>query len=187
MSGQTARCSRLAVLLAFLVLAAIGPARGQDAVGELRELIERRLSLMEDVARSKWTTGGPIEDLPREAALLQAGDKVAAQAGLPADEVRGLLKAQIEAAKLVQRRWFALWQAEKAGPFEGGAELLAARRPEIAALSERLVPTYARARPALGSCRSRGEFEAVPPSLAVDSEAWRAAISGVFAVLPTCR
>lgn len=180
------RAARLLALgLAFLAgLAASGHAASPTA--ELKELIAARLALMEDVARSKWSTGAAIDDPAREAALLAAGAETAAAQGLDPAAVQTLLLAQIEAAKMVQRRWFAVWQAAGQGPFPDAEGLLAARRPEIARLSAALLPAWARARDELASCAVRTDLTAAPPELALDEAAWATAVAGATAGLPGC-
>lgn len=74
--------------------------------------LDERLSLMSAVARAKRTLASPVEDLKREARVLEAATRAvrrsAAQEGLepPEDEaIRQLYRAQIEAAKWIQRDW----------------------------------------------------------------------------------
>lgn len=181
------RPSRRLVLVALAGSLLVSPAGAQsEAVAALAAIIEQRLLLMGDVARSKWTTGAPIDDPEREAALLAAGAGAAAASGLDPAAATTLLRGQIEAAKLVQRRWFARWRAAGQGPFAGGAALLAARRPEIARLSTELVPAYARAAPELAACAGRTPLETVPSGLVDDAAAWAEAVRGILATLPAC-
>ena len=77
--------------------------------------LDERLSLMIDVAKAKAVLGSAIEDLPREERVLNAavaGIQRASKASgnaAPSDKaVRSLYRAQIEAAKTIQRRWTAV-------------------------------------------------------------------------------
>ena len=77
--------------------------------------LDERLSLMIDVAKAKAVLGSAIEDLPREERVLNAavaGIRRASKASgnaAPSDTaVRSLYRAQIEAAKTIQRRWTAV-------------------------------------------------------------------------------
>lgn len=72
--------------------------------------LDERLSLMVAVARAKQTLGSEVEDLAREARVLESAtasvQRTAAQEGTrpPDDEaIRRLYRAQIEAAKWIQR------------------------------------------------------------------------------------
>ncbi|WP_256259794.1 chorismate mutase, partial [Burkholderia ubonensis] len=59
----------------------IAAADGDDtALTNLVALASQRLALAEPVARWKWANGKPIEDRPREAALLTSVEKRATQA-----------------------------------------------------------------------------------------------------------
>jgi chorismate mutase len=169
-----------------LLAAMVPPARAGEPVAELRELMAARLALMADVARSKWSTGSPIDDPPREAALLAAGAAAAAAQQLEPVAVEALLRAQIEAAKLVQHRWFDVWTEATPAPFPDAAGLLAARRPEIARLSAALVPAWAAARAELADCAARARLSRPPPQLADDAQAWAVATAGATATLPAC-
>ena len=84
----------------------------------LRSAIDQRLLLAQAVARAKWNAEAPIEDLPREAQVIQSAVSQGAALGLPADWVEAVWRAQIEASKTVQRELYATWQAQKAGRFE---------------------------------------------------------------------
>lgn len=76
--------------------------------------LDERLSLMPEVARSKWIRGVAVEDAAREervlAAAVTAVETAAERLGRPGPSriaVLRLYRAQIEAAKAIQRRWIA--------------------------------------------------------------------------------
>jgi len=76
--------------------------------------LDERLSLMIDVAKAKAVLGAAIEDLPREERVLDAAvasirrASKASRDAAPSDTaVRRLYRAQIEAAKTIQRQWTA--------------------------------------------------------------------------------
>ena len=81
------------------------------ALWRLTDLAAQRVAIADQVAAAKYGTPSPIDDPAREQ---QIYDSVSAQApalGLdPADAVR-FFRAQIEANKLVQRGWYARWDA----------------------------------------------------------------------------
>ena len=88
------------------------PARTAEPVAALLASIDERLSLMPDVARAKHVLGRAIEDVAREARVLDAAveaiDTEAKQRALRAPDptaVRRFYRAQIEAAKAIQRDW----------------------------------------------------------------------------------
>ncbi|NIR30674.1 MAG: chorismate mutase, partial [Gammaproteobacteria bacterium] len=54
---------------------------------------------MRDVAAYKWINGLPVEDLAREAKVLESAGSAALRFGLDVSATRTLFKAQIEAAK----------------------------------------------------------------------------------------
>ena len=123
------------------------PALAQTAaVRQLLLLIDERLALMPDVARYKWNTGGAIEDLPREQALLQSVREQAVRRGLDADAVTQFFAAQIEASKVVQRELFAAWQAAGQGKFVGVVDLATQIRPRLDQLSPSLLDAWAAVR-----------------------------------------
>ena len=112
---------------------------GVDQVAALLTLMDERLALMPDVARYKWNSGGAIEDLPREQSIIAALATQAAVAGVPAAWAEAFFRAQIEAAKSVQRALFARWRAEGAGRFEHVPDLARETRPRLDALTPKLL------------------------------------------------
>ena len=75
-----------------------------DTTAELFAAINARLSYMQDVATYKALHELPVEDLPREAVVLQESKLAAAAAGLQADSVEAFFLAQINIAKIIQYR-----------------------------------------------------------------------------------
>ncbi len=119
-----------------------GPTTAPAAREDLRALValmDQRLGLMADVARHKWNNQGAIEDVPRERLIIAALGKQAGEAGLPVAWSEAFFRAQIEAAKTEQRRLFARWRQEQAGPFEGVPDLAREQRPRLDALTPRLL------------------------------------------------
>ena len=97
-----------AILVTFVRPAGAEPA--EDLQG-LRALMADRLAVMEYVAAFKWNEGLPIDDKAREAKVVR---ETLARNNIDSDDaaqVTRALKAQIEAAKLVQRALFREWQA----------------------------------------------------------------------------
>ena len=67
---------RAAFALGSLIIALLGgcatPAAPADPITELLNLIEQRLAIGAEVARSKWKSGAAIEDLKRESEIVDA-------------------------------------------------------------------------------------------------------------------
>jgi cyclohexadienyl dehydratase len=73
------------------------------AVARVVDLVARRLMVMPAVARAKRLAGLPIVDPGREAEVEARAVARAAEAGLAPEPYRGLVRAQIAAARAVQR------------------------------------------------------------------------------------
>ncbi len=130
---NTLRC----LLALFLVACATAPR------DDLPSLLVERLAWMDEVARYKQARGRPIEDAPREAALLEAMSREGAAAGLPPAEVRAFFAGQIEAAKQAQQAWL---RADRPGQQTPLPDLTGEVRPALDALGRRLIAALAEAR-----------------------------------------
>src|SRR5476651_177409 len=69
-------------------------------------LLRQRLLYSRDVAKAKFNSGAPVEDLKREKSLI---DKSLKEAGSDRELSQKLLKDQIEASKIAQRKFLAKW------------------------------------------------------------------------------
>lgn len=101
-------------------VAVADPEVGADAStaeAALVAAITDRLVLAEDVARTKWNSGAPIEDLEREAQAIAAIEAAAPAAGVDPAVAAAALRGQIEASKSVQRALHAEWTAQGLPPF----------------------------------------------------------------------
>ncbi|MBU9556902.1 chorismate mutase [Burkholderia multivorans] len=145
---QAFRVSAAAAALG-LALFSSSPVRadGDDtALTNLVALASQRLALAEPVARWKWANRQPIEDRPREAALLAAVEQRAAQAGLDASFARTFFEDQIAASKAVQNALFATWRATR--PPEGTPpDLAASTRPALDRLTQKMLAGLAQVAP----------------------------------------
>jgi chorismate mutase-like protein len=109
----------------------------------LNGLIEDRLSVMTDVARSKWNSGSPIEDPVREQQLL-ADVGIKAQAlGISAEWAQHFFRFQMEAAKEVQYCLFAQWTAAGQKPFPAVQDLRTVVRPRLDQLTVQILQELA--------------------------------------------
>jgi len=146
--------SRRALLggLASLVMSGRAVAAGDDPadpVMALVALIRQRLDLMEEVARSKWNLGIPVEDSSREQSLIDSVDALARGRGVDPALAATFFRAQIEAAKLVQSARISLWAAMHAGTFAAAADLRTEIRPKLDRLTADLLSALAAAAPTL--------------------------------------
>ena len=143
---------RFVAALAALVLAGCAAPQAAPATAKLDRLLHligQRLGYMDDVARNKWNSGAPIEDLPRERAII---DEIGAQAagyGLDPAFARDFFRAQIEASKTIQRARFTEWHAKKQPPFSNVVDLRDRIRPALDELTPELMKALAVALPEL--------------------------------------
>jgi chorismate mutase-like protein len=113
------------------------------ALEPLRQAIDQRLLLAQDVARAKWNAKAAIEDLPREEQVIAAAVRQGAALGLQEAWIRSVFRAQIEASKTVQRALYRRWQAEDAGRFDDAPDLAKTIRPELDRLTTQLLRAMA--------------------------------------------
>lgn len=105
---------RLLFITLFSVLFA-GTASGvlaQPFASPAFHAIAERLDYMPDVALHKALHAQPVEDLPREAVVLENAAKTARAAGLDPQSALPFYRAQIAAAKAIQYRHLADWLSQ---------------------------------------------------------------------------
>jgi chorismate mutase len=119
--------------------AASNAAAGSGALSDLGKLIDARLAVMQDVARYKWNSHAQIEDPVREQKLLDSVKSQSETMGLPSAWTLHFFREQMEAAKLVQYQLFAQWRKEHQGTFANTVDLGATIRPQLDALTPRLL------------------------------------------------
>lgn len=144
---------------------------GPTPARSLAALVDERLGLMPEVARYKWNRKQPIEDLPREQALLESIKTQAPGYGLDPARAVAFFAAQIEASKLLQRELFFAWEASGQGSFDAVKDLGSEIRPRLDALNPRLLEALA-AFDGRGPRRSFGPLE----STAISAAAVQAAL-----------
>src|SRR4051794_40297062 len=79
-------------------------AADSAAVDRVLGLIGERMEVAPAVARIKWNTNAPIEDLPREREIIDGVSRRAVEYGLDSAIAEKFFRAQIEASKTVQNR-----------------------------------------------------------------------------------
>ncbi|VVE89134.1 chorismate mutase [Pandoraea bronchicola] len=134
----------LAVRLVSQTLAAAPgtPAKPRPVVDPvldpLMNGILERLAISEAVARTKYASGKPVQDTPREQALLDNVGERATQFGLTSAQARTFFRLQIEAGKLVQTALLARWAREGRAPGEP-VDLASRLRPALDRLGTSLL------------------------------------------------
>ena len=142
-------------------------AEGTDSLDELRDLMAQRLAIMPGVAAYKWTHDLAIEDLGREAEILRRLTDQAVSAALEADFAQAFFKAQIDAAKSVQRQLHQAWQADARPRNLAAPDLKAEVRPALDRLTPRLLTALKRNETHFGSAFVRERF--YPPPAAIEN------------------
>lgn len=118
-------------------------------VDDLLRLVRQRLEVAPEVARVKWNTHAPIEDLARERQIVDGVAQAASAHGLDPALAGRFFQAQIDAGKLVQRALHAEWTAAGQPPFEHVPDLARDVRPRLDALTPALLRALSAAAPAL--------------------------------------
>ncbi len=138
---QLLSCTLLALLAsgAHAATAAAPP----ESLKPLLETLNERLNIGDLVALTKWDSGKPIQDSPREAQVIANARTLAAERKLDAEDVAQLIGAQMEANKLVQYGLLAQWQAAGAAPDTPRPDLGQQIRPRLDELQTRLLQQYA--------------------------------------------
>lgn len=140
-------------------------APGAISFEPLRRLMDERLALMPDVARHKWNTKSAIEDLPREQKIIDGLKADALALGVPEAWAERFFRAQIEAAKVIQREQFTRWEQAGAGRFADAPDLATVIRPRLDALTPQLLRELAAAWPALADPAQRGRIATAMQSM----------------------
>jgi len=151
-----------------------------DPISNLLGLIEQRLTLADDVARSKWNSGAPVEDLAREKEIAHAIGAKAPAYGLEPALAGRFFRAQIEASKIVQNAWLTAWRAEQRPVFVNNPDLQRDIRPQLDRLTPALLAALAQAVPALRAPGGAARLQARAAMLnraETDGEALEAAIA----------
>lgn len=144
----------LGLVLMAILAAGCGTTRSLTpadaaAIDRLLGLIKERLDVAPEVARTKWNTKAPIEDLPREKQIVDGVAKGAPEYGLDPKVAGSFFQAQIEASKIVQSTLHAQWTVKKQPPFPTVADLGKDIRPVLDRLTPAMLRALADAVPAL--------------------------------------
>jgi chorismate mutase len=124
-----------------------GSATDTARVDRLLRLVRERLDVAPEVARIKWNTKAPIEDLPREKQIIDGVAQRAPQYGLEPQVASAFFQAQIEASKIIQNALHAEWTARGQPLFEKVADLGKDVRPVLDRLTPAMMQALAEALP----------------------------------------
>ena len=107
---------RTPIIIGLILLMALlhpMPAHSSDT---LFKAIGARLGHMKAVAHYKFVHQRSIEDLSREAVVIQNAERTGHSMGLPAAPTRQFFATQITAAKTIQQYWFEQWRVKPPSP-----------------------------------------------------------------------
>ncbi len=90
----------------------------EQKVDQLLLLMQKRLVIMHEVARTKWNQNLTIEDKIREQQILADLAEKASKYGLDEKWTTAFFQAQMDASKEMQKKDFTLWQKEGLLKFE---------------------------------------------------------------------
>lgn len=155
------------------------------AIERLLRLVQARLDVAPAVARNKWNSRAPIEDVAREAQVITAVVAQAAGFGVAEPLAASFFRAQIEASKVVQRSLHAEWAARRQGRFSTVADLERDIRPVLDRLTPELLGALAAAVPALRDPHGRAWLDRHSSSLATSMPGGREAVRTALAPLVT--
>ncbi|CAD5203832.1 chorismate mutase [Pseudomonas sp. FEN] len=119
------------------------PTAAPASLAPLLQAVSERLAIADQVALTKWDSGKPIQDGPREQQVIANAAQQAATYQLTPEDVSQFLAAQIEANKLVQYALLAKWQAAGKAPTITRPDLVKQIRPALDQLQIRLLQHYA--------------------------------------------
>ncbi len=105
---------RAQTVAALAVTLLIGCAWSPDNPAAVFQLIDKRLSYMEDVALYKHANAIPVEDKKRELTVIAKAKQQAESFNLSPPTVERFTKAQIEVAKNIQNRAQKRWRKQGA-------------------------------------------------------------------------
>ncbi len=130
---------RTPIIIGLILLMALlhpMPAHSSDT---LFKAIGARLGHMKAVAHYKFVYQRSIEDLSREAVVIQNAERAGHALGLPAAPTRQFFATQITAAKTIQQYWFKQWRAKPPSP--NPPSLTQDIRPKLLLLGNEIMAT----------------------------------------------
>jgi chorismate mutase-like protein len=111
---------------------------------KLVELVIQRLSLAQDVAAAKYTSGKPIDDPIRELEILQLAARALNGLGLYQRIGMQFFRDQIEANKVIQRELHHRWNRHPEEVPAAKPDLPAEIRPKLDQLTKQIIQQFQR-------------------------------------------
>ena len=183
--SRIARAFAVAAVVVFASACATTQLRPVDTatVDHLLDLVKARLDVAPDVARTKWNTKAPIEDLARERHVIDGVANQASDFGLGHDLAESFFRGQIEASKVIQRALHAEWTASRQGPFTTVVDLERDVRPRLDRLTPEMLGALAKAMPILNSPSGRRLLRTRSKTIVKPSPGWEEAVRQAVAPL----
>lgn len=122
----------------------------------LIEAMEQRLEIANDVARSKWHSGKPVQDTEREHQVIQNAESRAGEFKLSGDDVRDFMTAQMEANKMVQYARIEQWRETGHSPEKPESSLTDGIRGRLDTLLPVLMQSYSAFQPYRSDAKCSG-------------------------------
>lgn len=151
-------------------------------IDRLIDLVRQRLEVAPIVARAKWNSKAPIEDVLREQQVITEAVDRAGVMGIDRRLAESFFRGQIEASKVVQRALHADWAAHQQPPFAVVADLNADVRPVLDRLTPEMVQALSAAAPTLDHPETRALVESRAATLARTLQAEAGNMNGAEAV-----
>lgn len=112
-------------------------------------LIQKRLSVIHEVARWKWNKNADIEDLIHEQRMLKKIGKLATAYGLDKEWAGKFFQAQLDASKMIQSHDFDYWNSQNMQKHAKCADLHTEIRPYLDRLTKELLEALVKTTPYL--------------------------------------
>lgn len=175
------------VLFIFVLCFLHGPASTAETdssmrlIGQVKSIVQQRLSLMPAVARYKWDRNLPVEDLAREAQILDRTVRQATNMGLHQMYAQQAVTAQMTAAKMIQSRLFQTWGMNRASVNDvQPQDLVKDIRPKISKLTNQLITMLVQLRAVATTCSEINALTTAPANSLFTAQEWHVAIIGVI-------
>ncbi len=149
-------------------------------IDQVQSLVQQRLELMPAVARYKWDRNLPVEDLAREAQILNRTVHRAKNMGMDPIYAQQAVTAQMMAAKMIQSRLFQTWRADNAS-FDSTQpqDLVKDIRPKISNLTHQLIGMHIQLRALTVTCHDINTLRAAPTSNLFTAQEWHVAVRDI--------
>lgn len=113
-----------------------------DPLDVLAELVVQRLTLSQEVAAAKYTSGQPIDDPIRERRILESVSQTLDDARVNRETVLQFFSDQIEANKVIQRGLHQRWYAHPEEVPSVSHDLTAELRPKFDCITKQMLEQF---------------------------------------------